>query len=67
MKLVMDWGISKADELGVDAYVEATETGRLLYEKYGFMTYYKVVVNTSIENPCATWTDLETKLPPEPQ
>lgn len=60
-------GHLKADELGVDAYVEATKTGRLLYEKYGFMTYYKVVVNTSIENSCATWTDLETKLPPEPQ
>lgn len=67
MKLVMDWGIEKADGLGVDAYVEATETGRLLYEKYGFMTYYKVVVNTSIETSCTTWKDLEETLSPEPQ
>ncbi|KAF7914237.1 uncharacterized protein EAF01_000643 [Botrytis porri] len=67
MKLVMDWGIERADELGVDTYVEASETGRLLYEKYGFMTYYKVVVNTSIEDPSSSWKDLEEKLSPEPQ
>ncbi|KAF7937061.1 hypothetical protein BELL_0092g00120 [Botrytis elliptica] len=67
MKLVMDWGVERADELGVDAYVEATETGRLLYEKYGFMTYYEVVVNTSVENSSTTWKNLEETLTPEPQ
>lgn len=64
---MMEWGIKKADELGVDAFVEATETGKLLYEKYGFIIYYKVVVNTIIENPSLAWRTLEKELPPEPQ
>ncbi|KAI9643171.1 hypothetical protein NHQ30_007787 [Ciborinia camelliae] len=65
--LMMDWGIKKADELGVDTLVEATETGKLLYEKYGSITYDRVVVNTMIESPSITWRTLERELSPTPQ
>ena len=33
---LMDWGIRKADELGVDAVVESSVSGRKLYEQKGF-------------------------------
>ncbi|KAI8297187.1 hypothetical protein K4K59_003632 [Colletotrichum sp. SAR11_240] len=44
--LVMDWGVERADCMGLDVYIEASEGGKLLYEKYGFETieesYYEV-------------------------
>ncbi|KAI8313804.1 hypothetical protein K4K61_006642 [Colletotrichum sp. SAR11_59] len=44
--LVMDWGVGRADCMGLDVYIEASEGGKLLYEKYGFETieesYYEV-------------------------
>ncbi|KAJ3951994.1 hypothetical protein N0V92_011578 [Colletotrichum tropicale] len=44
--LVMDWGVGRADCMGLDIYVEASEGGKPLYEKYGFKaieeSYYEV-------------------------
>lgn len=34
--LVMDWGVERADCMGLDVYIEASEGGKPLYEKYGF-------------------------------
>ncbi|KAF9874036.1 GNAT family [Colletotrichum karsti] len=36
--LVMDWGVERADRRGLDVYIEATEKGKPLYEKYGLET-----------------------------
>ena len=33
----MGWGVQEADKRGVDAYVDATDQGRPLYAKYGFV------------------------------
>ncbi|KAF6837874.1 GNAT family protein [Colletotrichum plurivorum] len=33
--LIMDWGMERAERLGLDVYIEATPLGRILYEKYG--------------------------------
>jgi WD repeat-containing protein 48 len=35
-KLMLDWGMDKADEEGLVTYLDATATGRLVYEKRGF-------------------------------
>ncbi|PNS20578.1 hypothetical protein CAC42_305 [Sphaceloma murrayae] len=35
-KVMMRWGLRKADDLGVPAYLEASEAGRRLYEQSGF-------------------------------
>lgn len=34
--LMMAWGVKKADEDGVEAYLDATPEGKPLYEKFGF-------------------------------
>ena len=34
--LLVSWGLRKADELGIDSYVESTPMGKPLYEKHGF-------------------------------
>ncbi|KAG8624122.1 hypothetical protein KVT40_009098 [Elsinoe batatas] len=36
-KVMMRWGLRKADELGVPMYLEASEAGRRLYEQSGFV------------------------------
>ena len=38
------WGTAKADELGLECVVEASQDGRRLYEKYGFIFVKDVVV-----------------------
>ncbi|KAL4944208.1 hypothetical protein BDV06DRAFT_112635 [Aspergillus oleicola] len=40
--LFMDWGMRIADELGMEAWLDASEFGASLYEKYGFR---KILVN----------------------
>lgn len=34
--LVMEWGLERADELGLETYIEATDVGKPVYEKFGF-------------------------------
>jgi len=41
---LMDWGLGKADELGFDAWVEASIPGRPLYEKRGFIFQRDVTI-----------------------
>ena len=38
----MEWGIKKADELGLECFVEASPQGSALYEQYGFRSYTAV-------------------------
>lgn len=33
----MAWGIKRADEMGLESYIDATESGTALYEKYGYI------------------------------
>ncbi|PQE26549.1 hypothetical protein CJF30_00001284 [Rutstroemia sp. NJR-2017a BBW] len=66
-KLMMEWGVKKADEMNVPSFVEASESGTLLYEKFGFMTFGKIDVNTEKENASAEWKRLQKELPPDTQ
>jgi hypothetical protein len=34
--MLLEWGCQKADEAGLDCYLDATSTGKPLYERYGF-------------------------------
>ncbi|RMJ24051.1 hypothetical protein PHISP_05072 [Aspergillus sp. HF37] len=36
-KTFMEWGVGKADELGVDSWVDSTAMGRGLYAQFGFV------------------------------
>lgn len=35
-KMLVNWGVQRADEMGVKAFVEASPEGRRLYESCGF-------------------------------
>ena len=37
-RLLVEWGLQKADELGLEAFVESTLDGKPLYESCGFTT-----------------------------
>lgn len=40
--LMMDWGTRKADELGLETWLEATPLGSMLYDKHGFGFHHTV-------------------------
>ena len=42
---MLNWGMKNAEELDVECYVEATDAGRKLYQKFGFTTLMKVLVD----------------------
>ena len=53
----MDWGISKADELGLECFVEASPLGSVLYSKYGFRSYKvaQIKPNPSLDEDNDEW------------
>jgi len=59
--LVMDWGVKKADELGLNMFIEAGEQGRHLYAKFGFIEIDKSEVDMVVPNPSEEWKEMERK------
>jgi hypothetical protein len=37
--LFLNWGLNRADELGLETWLEASEQGQPIYEKLGFLPY----------------------------
>ncbi|CAG8956650.1 hypothetical protein HYFRA_00011961 [Hymenoscyphus fraxineus] len=62
--LMLEWGMKKAEELSVECYVEATDAGRHLYQKYGFAILMKVLVDA--ENGTSERHEMIQKLTPQP-
>ena len=60
----MAWGIEKADEMGLESYVDATEAGVHLYETFGYVKASRVDFNASKENPSPQWKALQAELLP---
>lgn len=42
---ILQWGFAHADELGLPAYLEASDEGALLYEKCGFRKVGNFVID----------------------
>lgn len=40
--LMMEWGNRKTDEKGIEGFLEASELGRPLYEKWGYIVVMKI-------------------------
>ncbi|KAF2796037.1 GNAT acetyltransferase-like protein [Melanomma pulvis-pyrius CBS 109.77] len=61
--LSLQWGIEKADEMNVEAFIEATVDGAQLYERFGFVT--KHIMNLRMEEVDADseWRRLEEEYP----
>lgn len=58
------WGTNKADELGVESFVEATEDGRPSYLRHGFHITNEFDLAPKKENPGEEWKKLDKKLRP---
>lgn len=61
---MVKWGVDKADELGCDAYMEATTYGRHLYEKFGYVaTGTHEIKKRDREHVDEDWKMMEEKWP----
>ncbi|KAI9642820.1 hypothetical protein NHQ30_008553 [Ciborinia camelliae] len=62
--LVIGWGTKKADELGLDCYVEGSQTGVPLYKAHGFEIIRDVEVKPKVEEDKKSeeWKALDTVL-----
>ncbi|KUJ17684.1 uncharacterized protein LY89DRAFT_584027 [Mollisia scopiformis] len=56
---LLAWGVSKADEQKMVAYVDASGDGKALYEQFGFVASKQVTVNFTKDNPGELWKRLE--------
>ncbi|MCJ1374398.1 hypothetical protein MMC20_005630 [Loxospora ochrophaea] len=61
-RLMMEWGLNKADELGLDAFVEATDAGFPLYKSVGFVTVDDILPDVHNEDPTEEWRRLKEQL-----
>lgn len=59
----LQWGIDKADEMDVDAFIEATIGGAQLYEEFGFKTKEIVDLRREGMEGDAEWTNLAEEYP----
>ena len=60
---MMDWGIKKADEMGLESYIDATDQGRFLYERYGFIAAPQRALDPYADGtePSQRWRDETAK------
>jgi len=54
---MMEWGVRKADELGLEAYIDATAEGKPLYENYGFVAAGGIDLDASKPDPSPRWKE----------
>ncbi|EHK96447.1 hypothetical protein M7I_7841 [Glarea lozoyensis 74030] len=62
--LIMNWGITKAQEMGVEMWLDATPYGVPLYKKYGFVTVIENPLNPKKDDPDDEWKQLDQELGP---
>jgi len=59
---LVEWGTKKADEMRVEAFVEATEDGRPLYARHGFHYMNAIVLDAKVDEPSEQWKALGKRL-----
>ena len=60
--MLVEWGTKKADEMHVEAFVEAADDGRPLYARHGFHFMNSFVLDAKIDEPSEQWKALVRKL-----
>ena len=63
-RLLMDWGLAKMDDLGLESFIEATGFGKGLYMKCGYRSVQEVSVNMDRVEPSVEWERLSKQLMP---
>ncbi|KAI9647890.1 hypothetical protein NHQ30_004278 [Ciborinia camelliae] len=62
--MVMQWGMERAEKMGLEVIVEASAMGYPLYKKFGLRAIEKIAVDMRVDNPSNTWRRLESDLGP---
>ena len=60
----MDWGLNRIDNLMLEGFIEATDSGKHLYAKYGFRTIKEVSVCMERPDAGEEWNQLKERLLP---
>ena len=63
-RLLMDWGVKRADQLDLIAYVDASDMGKPLYKTYNFKEVDKHHFSAPKTNPSPIWQEMEAALIP---
>ena len=63
-RLLMNWGVARADELEVEAYIDATAEGKPLYEAYGFVAAKRLDFQLDKHSASPTRRSMEQQLLP---
>jgi len=51
---LLRWGLERADQQGVEVYLEASPDGKPIYEHFGFEEVERLVVDLDGRDPCGT-------------
>lgn len=60
----MNWGMKKADEMGLEFFLDSTPHGRPLYEAYGFIYIEENLIKPEMDNPDEKWKEIQDKVGP---
>lgn len=60
----MNWGMAKADELGLEMFLDATPPGKPLYDSNGFVTVEENITAPTTDNPDDKWKETAEKACP---
>jgi hypothetical protein len=58
------WGVEKADDMRVESFLEATDMGRELYQKLGFVVVSTEEADASRQGLDEEWEELRRKFLP---
>ena len=61
---MMNWGIKKAQEMGVEMWLDATVYGVPLYKKHVFVVVNENNIHPETNEPTAEWKKIEKELVP---
>ncbi|KAF2268655.1 hypothetical protein CC78DRAFT_565162 [Lojkania enalia] len=64
--LLMQVGIQRADQLNLEAWMEASVMGKPVYEKFGFRSLFKMAFDTEKNNASDQWHKMEHEMTPQP-
>lgn len=59
---LMQWGVEKADELGLEMWLNATPGAIALYKKHGFVPLQENNLVPTTENPSSEWNEFKDGL-----
>lgn len=58
-RLILEWGIAKAKEMGVEMWLDGWRYGRPVYEQFGFTTVEQHKLKPESEQPDEAWKTCE--------